>query len=216
MLYMFRGPLEEITGRNRPNTPGDERIRRAFGRIEFARVGQTAWAVANTRNAEPQETRDAETMAEWYNGQAHRMRALAETDSMELKDPDDQFDFLCDMAEEAESETMMGLSVIRDIPEYESELTEINFDAVPRDPEWMGISYTWSFFRRTNVMVAESRVLPGDPGMIIGMPHQNIGENFKTGPRSSEWRAGRPWTLTRSIVWRSFPKGEGAQGNRVL
>ena len=197
-LYMYYGPIEGLTGRDWPHIPDKQRLIRAHARIDFEEQDGAMWAVPNIAGTNPWEQRDVTIMAEWYKGQAHRLKALLRYDLEKPGNSDEMFDFLFQLAEEADTGCLMGLSVESDVPEYESEKVWLNFDAVPKDPEWMGISYTWEYFRRTEVMVIESRITPGLPGLIIGMPVENAGDTFRSGHNFPE---GVPSQVRDLLKW---------------
>ena len=63
--------MEKYTGRNWPNTPPDERLINASGRVDLIRQGNILRARARTKGAGRQEKRDAQILAQWYNAQEH-------------------------------------------------------------------------------------------------------------------------------------------------
>ena len=219
MLSMYRGPIEELTGRNWPNTPPDKRLIKASQRIEYKEKGGILWAKAKLKNASKQEAQDASILARWYNAQDKRMRAMLDSRSIETGSSDDTFNMLFDMAEGCETRKEIGLAAMRETDPQEgmgaiSEgmmLTTVNFDSVPRNQEWTGISHTWTDFKGTDVMVFESRLVPGQPGIVIGMPPVNIRdaytemadpEGFPPGPAETV-RDILKWHGAENVHWAS-------------
>ena len=197
-IYMCYGPVEELTGRDWPHIPGDGRITRAHQHIGFQEDYGAMWAFPDIKGTSYQDLEDALTLADWYNAQAHRMSSFLKLSSETPGNPDEMLSLLFDMAKLGETETLMGLSVESDIPEYESEKVAINFDAVPKDPAWMGISHAWQDFRRTEAVVVESKLSPGQPGFVVGMPLQEAAGAFAN---CQEFPGGLPSQVRDLLKW---------------
>ena len=199
MLQMYRGPIENLLGRNWPNTPSDEKLKKIHERITFSGTEGILRAVPDTIPGLPTQTiRETKILADWYNAQEHRLAAFMLFSKTKFRTADDRLDFLTDMAEEGESTTMMGLSLQSDPPGLEDVATQINFDSMPRDPEWTGISPVWANVRGTHVIVQESRITSGTPGIILAMPPRNVSGVFTS---ENPFPKGLAETVRDILLW---------------
>ena len=208
-LMMYRGPIEDLMGRSCPNIPSDERILAADKRMKYRKKKGAYRAQADLRNTNEQEKMDAVTLARWYNAQDHRGNAMLELHRRQPANSDDMFNLLCDMAEDGHTKQMIGISSDRPNnlidptlrPDDSEDTVEINFDSVPRHPDWIGLSPIWSNFKDTDVVVIESNILPGQPGMVVGMPPLNIRDAFENLSAGTAFPEGAPQTVRDILRW---------------
>ena len=202
------GFFSNLTGRNCPNIPSDKRLLNDGKRMGFRSKHGISLAKPNLQNASQQERQDATILARWVNAQQHRASALADLAEDPTQTSDGMFERLFELAKIGHSKRMIGTANARrispprpgTIPD-DAALLAMGCDSVPRESDWIGISPVWEDFKDTQVVVIESNIVPGEPGLIIGMPPDDVGSSFQGMTDGRDFPDGNPETVRDILLW---------------